>query len=319
MILKISILREFLTLSYMHNLKTNFDKIVGIAKLSLSPVLLPNGNLERYRNPPKMTDIEVIALALAAESLGIDSENLLFSKLRKEYSADFPRLIDRCNFNRRRRRLQDDISRVAEFVSKAVGNDSKQFIIDSIPVPICQNVRIPRAKICREDPRIQPARGFHASHKHYFFGFKMQLVLTRKGIPVAMGFTPGNVHDTAFLDCLSDVELHDCELIGDKGYLSTPRQTTLFEHDRIRLITPLRANMKRKATLWNPAYRCTRKRIETLFSQLCDHMLIKRNYAKTLNGLFARMCSKISSVAVLQYINFINEKPLNHLKHALAY
>jgi hypothetical protein len=302
----------------MHNLKTNFDKFMDIAKLSLSTTIRPDGNFERYRNPPKLSDIEVVALSIAAESLGIDSENLLFSKLRKEYAADFPRLINRCNFNRRRRRLQDAIAIVAEFASKKIGNNEKEFIIDSIPVPICQNVRIPRVKICREDSSIQPARGYHASHKQYFFGFKMQLVITKQGVPFAMGFSPANTHDTAFLDQLPHIQLTDCDLIGDKGYLSTGRQTALFENERIRLITPLRENMKRKETLWNPAYRYTRKRIETLFSQLCDQMFIKRNYAKTLNGLFARMCSKISAVAVLQYINFVNKKPINHLKHALA-
>jgi hypothetical protein len=67
----------------MHNLKTNFDRVPDIAKLSLANCLLPDGNLQCYRNPPKMPDIEVIALALTSESLGIDSENLFFSKLRQ--------------------------------------------------------------------------------------------------------------------------------------------------------------------------------------------------------------------------------------------
>jgi hypothetical protein len=69
---------------------------------------------------------------------------------------------------------------------------------------------------------------------------------------------------------------------------------------------------------WTPKYRYHRKRIETLFSQLCDQMLIKRNYAKTFNGLFTRICSKISAVAVLQYVNFQNKKSINKIKHALA-
>gem|GEM_PF-4212263 len=34
----------------------------------------------------------------------------------------------------------------------------------------------------------------------------------------------------------------------------------------------------------------------------------RSNYAKTLDGLFKRLCAKISAVAVLQYTNFQQQK-----------
>ncbi|MET3115403.1 hypothetical protein AAKU52_003152 [Pedobacter sp. CG_S7] len=83
---------------------------------------------------------------------------------------------------------------------------------------------------------------------------------------VSIGLTPANIHDVHYVNHLDKNQLHDCELIADKGYLSVGYQASLFEQDRIRLITPLRANMKRRESLWNPAYRYTRKRIET-----CSH------------------------------------------------
>lgn len=46
------------------------------------------------------------------------------------------------------------------------------------------------------------------------------------------------------------------------------------------------------------------KRIETLFSQLCDQFMIIRNYAKDTGGLFARIIGKISAITILQYINY---------------
>ena len=61
-----------------------------------------------------------------------------------------------------------------------------------------------------------------------------------------------------------------------------------------------------------------RKRIETLFAQLCDQFMLKRNYAKTIMGLSVRILSKITAVTLLQYINSKNDKPINHLKYALA-
>ena len=64
-----------------------------------------------------------------------------------------------------------------------------------------------------------------------------------------------------------------------------------------------------------------RKRIETIFPQLTDQFLVIRNYAKITNGLFARIngkiSGKISALTILQYVNFINNKPIGRIKYAL--
>ncbi len=131
-LLKNSKLRKYSTFSYMHNLKTNFDKIREISKLALSEYLLPNVNFFVCRHLPKLSDIEVVALSITSEALGIDSENLLFSKLKSEYSREFPNLTDRSNYNRRRKKLQDYIALVAQPISKMISPDNNQFIIDLI-------------------------------------------------------------------------------------------------------------------------------------------------------------------------------------------
>ena len=66
-----------------------------------------------------------------------------------------------------------------------------------------------------------------------------------------------------------------------------------------------------------PAFAKARKRIETIFSQLCDQFMIIRNYAKDTDGLFARIIGKISALTILQYINYKNEKPIDRVKYAL--
>ena len=83
--LKFNILNKFLTFIHRHNLKTNFDKIIGIAKSALSDILLEENNFVVYKSKPKITDIEIIDLAFTAESLGIDSENLHFQSLEMNF------------------------------------------------------------------------------------------------------------------------------------------------------------------------------------------------------------------------------------------
>ncbi len=75
-------------------------------------------------------------------------------------------------------------------------------------------------------------------------------------------------------------------------------QLDLFETANIRLEVPSRCNQKEwKPTF--PAFAKARKRIETLFSQLCDQFMIISNYAKDTDGLFARIIGKISALTIL--------------------
>lgn len=140
----------------MHNLKANFDKFLVIAKSVFLDSLYPDGNFKRYSNQPKMSDIQVIALSCVAEALAIDSENWLFSKLNSDYGPEFPNLIHRSNFNRRRKRLASKSAELSKAICLKFTEEGSEFIIDSIPVPICKNIRIPRLKICRDDPEIMP-------------------------------------------------------------------------------------------------------------------------------------------------------------------
>lgn len=302
----------------MHNLKTNFDKIFELSKSIFEGQLSLDDNFVFYPRKPKMSDLEIVTLACVAESLSIDSENLLFSKLKTEYKTEFPNLIDRSNFNRRRKKLSSKLAELSKHICLNFSSSNAEYIIDSIPVPICSNVRINRTRICKDDPDVLPSRSFHASHQVYFYGFKMQLVISRDGFPFATGMTTAAMHDSQYLPFLKKDQLSDCELIGDKGYLSSGHQTTLFEEAKIRLVTPIRKNMK-IVDKWNSSYKYIRKRIETLFSQLCDQMMLKRNYAKTSEGLFARILAKLASVSLLQLINLKTNRPVNHIKHALQF
>lgn len=109
---------------------------------------------------------------------------------------------------------------------------------------------------------------------------------------------------------------HDCSIYGDKGYVGADVQLDLFETAHIKLECPYRHNQKD----WKPTFipfAKARKRIETLFSQLTDQFLVIRNYAKITNGLFARIIDKISALTFLQYVHFINNRPIGKIKYAL--
>jgi hypothetical protein len=301
----------------MHNLKTNFDKFLQQINTTLSDRLLPDGNFKFYPSKPKLPDSSILALNLCSEALGIDSENFFWSKLKTDHSADFPILIDRCNFNRRKKTLAPYLALYNQRLANVMNEFEDAFIVDSMPIPICNIARANSISVCKENFESAPDKGYSSITKTYFMGYKLHLVTSARGVFHSMQLSKASVHDIHFLTEIKNSGLNNCLLLGDKGYISTEQKTDLFHTAKIELQTPNRANQKQQ-TLFPYVFKKCRKRIETQFSQLCDQFMIKRNYAKTYLGLANRILSKIAAFTSLQYIKFTSAKPLNKIKHALA-
>ena len=134
----------------MHNLRTSFDKFFDLTKSIFKNRINDSGNLRFYSNKPKITDCEIIALSLTSESLGIDSENYLWGKLKCDHSNDFPNLIDSSNFNRRCKKLYPYVELLNPTVANEMNLDEDIYLVDSIPIPICKLAREKQVKICKE-------------------------------------------------------------------------------------------------------------------------------------------------------------------------
>ncbi|MBK7884731.1 MAG: hypothetical protein IPJ81_13820 [Chitinophagaceae bacterium] len=144
----------------MHNIRTNFSKFYGICKDLFKNETGYKTNFQVYPVRPKMNDLEIVSLACCMEALSIDSENLLWSKLKKDYASYFPNLIDRSRFNRRRKRLAPFIIEVQEHISSKLANQSQAMIVDSIPVPVVKMAREKRFKSFQNHmKRLRPKGG----------------------------------------------------------------------------------------------------------------------------------------------------------------
>ena len=65
------------------------------------------GNVPRRGPVPKFSDLEIVALSLAAEAESIDSEKWLFEYKLQEYRDWIPNLISRRQFNDRRKKTAE--------------------------------------------------------------------------------------------------------------------------------------------------------------------------------------------------------------------
>lgn len=301
----------------MHDLKSNFDKFSRLTKIYLINRLNSEGNVKFYRHKPKMTDCDLIAHSLCQEAMGIDSENYYWSKLRTDYSKEFPNLIHLTGYNHRKKNLASAIMQMNEAMAKELNEGEDVYIVDSMPIPICKNARESRLKVCCENFETAPDKGYSAVNKQYFIGYKLHLVTSINGVFHSLDLSKASVHDVNYLNDIKYSGMNNCTLLGDTGYLSSEQQIDLFHSVSISLKTPMRRNQK-DYKKYPYVFKKCRRRIETLFSQLCDQMMMKRNYAKSFAGFAIRILAKVTAITALQMMNKLNGKPLNHIKHALA-
>lgn len=292
----------------MNNFKANYDKILKVLK-----IITEKEQFLRQNRRPKLKDIELIAINLTSEYMSIDSECQLFRVLPDVLKSK----IERSVYNRRKRKLFFAIEFLRNRLSVKLVEFENYFVIDSMPLEVVKLSRGNSSKICKEDFYSSPNRGFCASQNMHYYGYKIHAVCSIGGVFKSFDISKASVHDIHYLNDIKD-QFNDCVILGDKGYLSADYQLDLFESKQIKLEIPMRKNQyghKKQAYI----FRKKRKRIETLFSQLCDQFMIRRNYAKSFQGFKTRILSKLTALTVVQYINkFLFDRNINNLKISIV-
>jgi len=290
----------------MNNFISNYEKILEVLQQLESRM-----NFLNQKRKPKLSDIELIAIDLTSEYMSVDSEYQLFRVLPVELLSR----IERSVYNRRKRNLFYCREQLRQKVANAIGSND-HYIVDSMPLEVCKLSRSSRSSICKEEYSTAPNKGYCASQSSTYYGYKLHAVCTIDGVFTDFDLSQASIHDIHYLKDIKQM-YKDCTILGDKGYLSIDYQRDLFEANQIKLEVPMRKNQhdyKPQAY----SFRKARKRIETLFSQLCDQFMIRRNYAKSFDGFKNRILSKIMALTAIQLINKQNNKNINNLKTCIV-
>lgn len=91
----------------------------------------------------KISDLEVFVLSLTAKFMFIDSENSLFKKIDKQ---QIPNLIERSQFNKRRRKLFLFSKEVRTKLASGFSEFENYYIVDTMPLEFCKFTRHRRIK-----------------------------------------------------------------------------------------------------------------------------------------------------------------------------
>ena len=247
----------------------------------------------------KVSDSEVLTTALVSAMYfsGNHHHAIQFMKATNM----IPKMLDTSRFSRRIHQVWQLLYEV--FLT--IGNYLKEFrcemryILDSFPVAICDNMRIDRCKLLKG----KKWRGYTASMRRYFYGIKVQLLVTADGIPIQFHFTPGKTADVKGLERIIQDLSPEAKIYADSAYTDYKIEDNLKAEKSLLLKAQRKGNSKRPDSIHETIEKLRmRKRVETTISDI-KKLFPKTIHAVTFNGFLLKL---ICFICVEQLNHFFN-------------
>jgi len=251
-------------------------------------------NKEKTRKRKRLiSHSEIITIVIFYHRSGFRTFKWYYLKyVQKHLQGYFPTLP---SYNRFIELMSEILIPLTAFMQSRCHQGNGIAFVDSTPLRVCQNLRIPRHKTFKE------VAGRSKSSTGWFYGFKLHLVVDDKGEIISFMITRGNVDDRVPVPTL--IKNYLGKLFGDKGYISK-KLTDLLALNDVELITTLKKNMKpRVLKAFDTLLLRKRSIIETINDQLKNISNIEHSRHRSLTNCM------INVVAGLVSYSYQEKKP----------
>ena len=248
----------------------------------------------------QLNDAAILTTAIVAAMC--HGGNFALAQHRLRAPRYFGCVLSRSRFSRRLNRLKHHLlTLIALLGSFWQGENRDQiYIVDTFPIPVCDNYRIRRCRLYQEEK----FRGYQASKRRYFYGLKLHLLVTSAGQPVEFFLTPGAFSDTGEMPWF-DFDVPDGAIIlGDKAYNVYWLEDVLSDVD-IHVWPMRKKNSKRPLAPWQRGLiSLCRKQVETTGS-LLERLLPKHIHATSASSFELKVVLFVLAVSLNQLISLL--------------
>ncbi|TWV49627.1 IS982 family transposase [Streptomyces misionensis] len=248
----------------------------------------------RRGRPPRLTDAELVTLAVAQAMLGFHCEARWLRFAHAHLHAMFPYLPQRPAYNKRLRAALGLVKQVIR--SLAADTDlwlDPVWIVDSTPVECARS----RETVKRSDLAGWAGYGYCRSHSRFYWGLKLHLVCTPAGLPVTWALADPKIDERQVLAALIDNEPHLATdragllILADKGYIAAELDRFLAA----RGISLLRPSYRNRGTPrpGEGLLKTVRQLIESVNDTLKGQLDLEQHGGRTIEGVGVRVAQRI--------------------------
>jgi hypothetical protein len=259
---------------------------------------------------PKLSDAELVTLAVMQALLGFTSEARWLRHARAHLRHLFPYLPQQPGYNKRLRAAASMIRHCIRALAAdtTVWTDDV-WIVDSTPVECGRS----RETAKRSDLAGWAEYGYCASHSRYFWGLRLHLVCTLQGLPVAFALAGAKADERDVLAGMltAGPELAASRpgqtLIGDKNYYGAAFEAGIAAAG-IRLLRPARKGEPPRAGahLFKPL----RQIIESVNGTFKGQLDLEQHGGHTPAGVMVRVLQRILALTAAIWHNDTAGQPV---------
>ncbi|MEU9503124.1 IS982 family transposase [Streptomyces sp. NPDC048196] len=280
---------------------TSLDALLAALYVFIDDHVAP---CRRIGRPPKLSDAELLCLAVAQVLLGFPSARHWIRFAHARLGHLFRYLPQQSAYNKRLNAAGPLISQVIAALARQVPtwHDNLR-LIDSTPLPCAAS----RESTKHSELAGHAGYGYCRSHSRFFWGFRLYLLTTAEGMPISWCLANPKLGERQMIVALLERAHHLIRtgqvILADKGFTGRRFETFLAEHLGVHLVRPDRKDEPvRHGRLAH-----VRQWIEAVFDTLKGQLSLEQHGARTPAGVFARVGQRLLALASAIWHNWTTD------------
>jgi len=252
---------------------------------------------------PKITDAELITLAVAQIMLDCHSERRFLRLARRRLGHLFPYIPKQPGYNKRIRSLAPRICLVINQLARVSPSFGDRLrLLDSTPVPCGAS----RQTVKRSELAGWAAYGYCASHSRYFWGLRLYLLCAPDGMPVYFALAPANEGEREVAAAMLERArkqgmLQGGEIIAaDKGFAGREFEEIVASLDATLIRPDRKGEPPRFGKLGG-----MRQWIESVYQTTKGQLSLEDHGGHIPDGVWARVCQRVLALAAGVWHNWL--------------
>jgi hypothetical protein len=281
------------------------DDLVIALYVTIDELLEPRRGPGR---PPKLSDAELLCLAIAQVLLGYRSERRWLRAVTSRLGHLFPYVCGQAAYNRRLRRAAPLVASISQALAVACPSWCDAWrLLDATAIPCGASRRTVR----RSELAGWAGYGYDRSHSRWYWGLKLYVLACPDGMPVAWCLAAPSQGEREVAEGLLDQAARQhilrpgLVILADKGLAGRAFAQVVAELDAV-LVRPDRAD--EPARFGNLGG--IRQWIEAIIDTLKDQLSLEGHGAHTIQGVWIRVAQRLLALAASVWFNWQLHAPV---------